>query len=78
LKYHPNIKNSSQKYTFILKATNTEPVRTIIAVEVRIGRVEVQVTRITPIRRATPIVAVAANIVERAIGSITVARNWPF
>jgi len=60
----------------ILNTTNTKAVGTIIAVEVRIATIDVQIASIRPISRATPQVGVSANIVKRAIRPIAVASNW--
>lgn len=59
-----------------LNATNAQTVSTIVAVEIRIATVDVQIATIQPISRATPQVGVRANIVERAIRAIAVASNW--
>jgi len=66
----------AKKYIFILNATNTKTVGTIIAVDVRIATVDVKIATIRPISRTTPQIGVRANIVKRAIRPIAVASNW--
>lgn len=59
----------------ILKATDRVTVSTIVGVHIGIGAIEVEVPGIGARYRTRPIVAVGANIVERAISAIAVARR---
>jgi len=65
----------------VLDATHREAVGPVIAVHVRIRAVEVQVASVGTGYRRTPVVAVAADIVERPIVVIPVAAcglKWLF
>jgi len=65
----------------VLDAAHRKAVCPVVVVHIRIAAVEVQVVGVRAIHRRTPVVAVAADIVERTIAVIAVAAcglKWLF
>lgn len=66
----------SCRFNKCLDATHREAVRTVVAIQrINVRRVEVQVACIGSIRCRRPVVAVAANVVQSAGGTVAVARS---
>ena len=73
-----NAQAMNQRVVLILEATDSAPERPVIAVHAGNAATEVQAPRARTRHGTRPIVAAAADIVERTIAAVAVARQGQF
>ena len=60
----------------ILEAADRVPVGSVVAIQVGVTGIEVQVASIAATHRTRPVVAVGPDIVKRTGAVVAVARSW--